>query len=74
MQYFIYSVYHESYNMLSGHKPDLAHMITGFIWATLLPPIIGSHGVCRDPYCAITATHGPALAERVHLEHTLTGK
>ncbi len=52
--------------MMSGHKPDLGHMITGLIWATLLPPTIGPHVVCRDPRCAIIATHGPALAERVH--------
>ncbi len=41
-------------------------MITGLIWATLLPPTIGPHIVCRDPHRAIIATHGPALAEWVH--------
>lgn len=55
-----------SHNMLSGHKPDLDHMVTGFICATFLPPTISPHVVCGDPYCTITATHGPALAERVH--------
>ncbi|XP_058611969.1 V-type proton ATPase subunit E 1-like [Onychostoma macrolepis] len=45
---------------------DLGHMITGLIWATLLPPTIGPHIVCRDPRRAIIATHGPALAEWVH--------
>ncbi|KAL1278997.1 hypothetical protein QQF64_025670 [Cirrhinus molitorella] len=44
--------------------PDLGHLITGLIWATLLPPTIGPHIVCRDPHCATIATHGPALAER----------
>ncbi|KAL1246584.1 hypothetical protein QQF64_034547 [Cirrhinus molitorella] len=40
--------------------------VTNLIWATLLPPTNCPHNVCCDPHCAIIATHGPALAERVY--------